>query len=51
MSRANFAAVAAAITLAGIELLHRIRKDQCALGRLRLRDRIPASIWNAVFAA
>lgn len=38
----------AAITLTGVELLHRIRKAQFALGQLRLKDRTPSSIWNAV---
>jgi hypothetical protein len=40
----------AAITLTGVELLHRIRKAQFALGQLRLKDQTPSSIWNAVLA-
>ena len=41
----------AAITIAGVELLHRIRKGQFALHRLRLKDRAAPAIWNAVLAA
>jgi hypothetical protein len=40
----------AAITIAGVELLHRIRKGQFALHRLRLKDQAAPAIWNAVFA-
>jgi hypothetical protein len=42
---------AAAITIAGIELLHRIHKGQFALGSLRLKDQAAPDIWNAVLAA
>jgi transposase-like protein len=41
----------AAITIAGVELLHRIRKSQFALGRLRLKGQAAPAIWNAVLAA
>ena len=41
----------AAITIAGIELLLRIRKGQFNLSRLRLRDRAAPAVWNAVLAA
>jgi hypothetical protein len=41
----------AAITIAGVELLHRIRKNQFALSRLRVRGRSTPEIWNAVLAA
>ncbi len=41
----------AAITIAGIELMHRIRKGQFTLGRLRLKDRSAPAIWNAVIGA
>jgi transposase-like protein len=41
----------AAITMAGIELLLRIRKGQFNLNRLRFRDRAALSVWNAVLAA
>ena len=41
----------AAITLAGVELLHRIRKGQFALCRLHLKDQTPSSIWCAVLTA
>src|SRR6202051_3635432 len=41
----------AATTIAGIELLRRIRKRQFALGRLRLKNQTVPAIWNAVLAA
>jgi transposase-like protein len=41
----------AAITIAGIELLRRIHKDQFALTRLRLQDHSAPALWNAVLAA
>ena len=41
----------AALTIAGIELLRRIRKRQCRLGRLRLRGRPAPAVWDAVLAA
>jgi hypothetical protein len=42
----------AAITIARVELLHRIRKNQFALSRLRVRGRsTPEIFWNAVLAA
>jgi transposase-like protein len=41
----------AAITIAGIELLLRIRKRQFNLSRLRLRDRRAPAAWDAVLAA
>jgi transposase-like protein len=41
----------AAITIAGIELQHRIRKGQFALGRLRGKGRTAPEIWNAVLNA
>ncbi|MBW4091504.1 MAG: IS6 family transposase [Proteobacteria bacterium] len=41
----------AALTIAGIELLRRIRKGQFNLGRLRLRDRRAPAVWDAVLAA
>jgi len=40
-----------ATTIAGVELLHRIHKDQFALDQLRLRGRSTPEIWNAVLAA
>jgi transposase-like protein len=40
----------AAITIAGVELLRRIHKDQFALGP-RLKDQAAPAIWNAVLAA
>lgn len=41
----------AVITLASVELLRGIHKDQFALGRLHLKDQAPPMIWNAVLAA
>ena len=41
----------AAVTIAGIELLRRIRKGQFNLRRLRLNGRGAPAIWNAVLAA
>ena len=41
----------AATTIAGIELMHRIRKGQFKLGRLRIKDNTAPEIWNAVLAA
>ena len=41
----------AAITIAGIELLHRIRKGQFGLGRLGVQGRAAPEVWNAVLGA
>ena len=41
----------AAITIAGIELLHRIRKGQFALRRLGVQGRAAPAVWNAVLRA
>ncbi|HEX7478503.1 MAG TPA: IS6 family transposase, partial [Polyangiales bacterium] len=41
----------AAITIAGVELQHRNRKDQFAFGRLRAQGRTTPEIWNAVLSA
>jgi transposase-like protein len=41
----------AAITLAGTELTHRMRKGQFRLNRLRLNDTITPAVWNAVIVA
>ena len=41
----------AAVTIAGIELLHRIRKGQFNLRGLRLNGEGAPAIWNAVLAA
>jgi hypothetical protein len=41
----------AATTIAGIELLRRIRKGLFALGSLRLKNQTAPAIWNAVLAA
>jgi transposase-like protein len=41
----------AAVTIAGIELLRRIRKAQFNLRRLRPNGRSAPAIWNAVLAA
>jgi IS6 family transposase len=41
----------AAVTIAGVELLHRIRKGQFNLRRLRPRGQAAPAIWNAVLSA
>ena len=41
----------ASITNAGVELMHRIRKGQFKLGRLRIKKNRAPEIWNAVLAA
>ncbi len=41
----------AATTIGGVELIHRIRKGQFALGRLRISGKTAPAIWNAVLAA
>jgi transposase-like protein len=39
------------ITVAGIELMHRIRKGQFKLGKLHIKDKTAPEIWNAALAA
>jgi hypothetical protein len=41
----------AAITIAGIELLHRIRKGQFGLRRLNVQGQAAPEVWNAVLDA
>ena len=41
----------AAVTISGVELLHRIRKGQFALGRLRIQGQVASAVWNAVLSA
>ena len=41
----------AAITIAGIELMHRIRKGQFALSKFRTTGKTAPEIWSAVLAA
>jgi len=41
----------AAVTIAGVELLHRIRKGQFNLDRLRLRGQAAPAVWKAVLSA
>ena len=41
----------AAITIAGIELIHRIRKGPFGLERLRVPGQTASTIWNAVLIA
>ena len=41
----------AAITIADIELMHRIRKGQFGLGRLGVQGRLGPAVWNAVLHA
>jgi transposase-like protein len=45
----NFAS--AATTIAGIELLRRIHKDQFAVTRLRIKSQAAPALWKAVLAA
>ncbi|MGF6408600.1 transposase-like protein [Paraburkholderia sp. MM5482-R2] len=40
----------AAITLSGIELVHRIRKGQFRLGKLGLKDTAAPAVWKAVLS-
>ncbi|WP_431311391.1 IS6 family transposase [Paraburkholderia aromaticivorans] len=40
----------AANTISGIELMHRIRKGQFGLPRLRLEDTAAPAVWNAVLS-
>ena len=37
----------AVITIAGVELMHRIRKGQFALGRLGVQGRAAPAVWSA----
>ncbi len=41
----------AAITLSGIELVHRIRKGQFGLAKLDLKDTTAPAVWEAVLSA
>ncbi|WP_034996134.1 IS6 family transposase [Beijerinckia mobilis] len=41
----------AKITIGGIELMHRIRKGQFKIGKLRIKGKTAPEIWNAVLAA
>jgi transposase-like protein len=41
----------AATTIAGLELMHRIHKDQSALGRLGVQGRVAPAVWDAVLRA
>ena len=41
----------ASITIAGIELMHRIRKGQFKVGKLCIKANRAPEIWNAVLAA
>ena len=41
----------AATTIAGIELMHRIRKEQFALGHLGLQGRNAPAVWEAVLGS
>ena len=41
----------AAATIAGIKLMHRFRKDQFELGKLRAKDKTAPEIWKVVLAA
>jgi hypothetical protein len=38
----------AATTIAGIELIHRVRTGQVKLKQLQIKDKTAPAIWNAV---
>ena len=40
-----------AITIAGIELMYRIRKGQFALSRLDVQGQVASAVWEAALAA
>ena len=44
----GFKGFATAAIIAGIELMHRIRKGQFGLGRLGVQGRLAPAVWNAV---
>ena len=39
------------MTIAGIELMHRVRKGQFGLGRLGVQGQAASAVWNAVLGA
>jgi hypothetical protein len=41
----------ASVTIAGIELMHRIRKGQFALSKLQTAGKTAPEIWTSVLAA
>jgi transposase-like protein len=41
----------AAVTISGIELMHRIRKGLLNLTKLRLKDIAAPAVWTAVLSA
>jgi transposase-like protein len=41
----------AATTIAGIELIHRIRKGQFNFATLNLKDTTTSTVWNTVLPA
>jgi transposase-like protein len=41
----------AAITIAGIELMHRIRQGQFSLDAFNVQGHATSAVWNAVLAA
>jgi hypothetical protein len=41
----------AATTIADVEFMHRIRKGQFKLEKLRIKDKTAPEIWNAVLTA
>jgi hypothetical protein len=41
----------AAITIAGIELMHRIRNGQFGLDHLAVQGRAGSAVWNALLGA
>ena len=41
----------ATVTIAGIELLHRIHENQYDLSKLQIQNKSTPAMWNAVLAA
>jgi len=41
----------AAVTISGIEMMHRIRKGQFDLAKLRIKDTTAPAVWKAVLSA
>jgi len=41
----------ATVTITGIELMHRLRKDQFDLGEPSLKDAPTSDVWNVVLSA
>ena len=51
LSDAPLQAISASSAIAGVDLMHRIRKSQFTLGKPGSTDKTPPGNWNAVLAA